>query len=86
METIVAEMEEMDDSLDAEYRVLAECFAALPEPDRRLIEQRYGPRGSPREIAATSGWSVKRVYRMLDRIRKVLLGCVTRKLTGGQRE
>jgi len=83
METIVAEMDEMDDSLDAEYRVLAECFAALTEPDRRLIEQRYGPSGSPREIAAASGLSIKRVYRMLDRIRKVLLGCVTRKLAKG---
>ena len=84
METIAAEMEEMDDSLDAEYRVLAECFAALPEQDQQLIAQRYGPSGSPREIAATSGRSVARVYRALDRIRKVLLGCVTRKIAGGQ--
>jgi RNA polymerase sigma-70 factor, ECF subfamily len=85
METIYAEMEAMDDSLDTEYRALGECFAALPEPDRRLIEQRYGPSGSPREIAAVSGLPIKRVYKVLDRIRKALLGCVTRKLTEGSK-
>ena len=80
METIGAEMEAMHDSVDAEYLALAECFAALPESDRRFIEQRYGPNGAPREIAAVSGCPIDRIYRALERIRKVLLGCVTRKL------
>ena len=80
METIQAEMEAMHDSLDAEYLALADCFAALPEPDRQLISQRYGPSGSPREIAALSGRPIEQIYRALERIRKVLLGCVTRKL------
>ena len=83
MESILVEMEEMDDSRDTEYRVLAECFAALPESDRRLLERRYAPNGSPREIAAVLGWSIKRIYKDLDRVRKVLIGCVTRKLAEG---
>ena len=85
MELIVDEMEEMDDTLDAEYRVLAECFSALPEPHRQLIQQRYAQKWFAAQIAARSGWPVQRVYKMLDRIRKVLLGCVTGKLAGGER-
>lgn len=85
MENILAEMEEMDDSRDAEYRALADCFAALAEPDRRLLEQRYGPSGSPRAVAAAVGWPIKRVYKALDRARKALLGCVTRKMAEGDK-
>ena len=56
-----------------------------PNHTGRLIQQRYAQNGSPRQIAARSGWPVQRVYKMLDRIRKVLLGCVTGKLAGGER-
>jgi len=85
LETIMAEMETTEASLDldAEYRLLTECLAALPEADRRLIENRYAPEGAPRQLAAALNWPVKKVYKALDRIRKVLLGCVTRKIGEG---
>ena len=81
LEAVAVEMDELNDTLDFEYRLLAECFAALPRPDQQMMEQRYRPKGSPREIATELGLPVKRVYKSLDRIRKVLLGCVTRKMT-----
>ena len=35
LEAIAAEIEPLSESLDAEYRQLADCIAALPEYDRR---------------------------------------------------
>ncbi len=85
LENISAELEAMDDSLDVEYRLLAECFAGLPPEEKSLIEQRYRANGSPREIASATGVPIRRIYKSLDRIRKALLTCVTRKLAeGGQ--
>jgi RNA polymerase sigma-70 factor (ECF subfamily) len=83
LENISAELEAMDDSLDVEYRLLAECFARLPAEERTLIEQRYRNNGSPRVIAETTGLPVRRIYKSLDRIRKALLSCVTRKMAEG---
>ena len=85
MEAIRDEVVTMDDSLDGEYRALAGCLAALSESDRHLIQRRYGPSGSPRELAALLSWPVRRVYKTLERIRKVLLGCVLRKLSEGSK-
>ena len=85
LESIMAELETTEASLDldAEYRMLTECLAALPEADRRLIENRYASGGAPRHLAATLNWPVRKVWKALDRIRKVLLGCVTRKIGEG---
>ena len=86
LEAIDAETHAMDDSLDAEYHTLAECFAELRAEDREMIQQRYQPGGSPRKIAATTGYPIKRIYKRLDRIRKALRACITRKMAEAEEE
>jgi RNA polymerase sigma-70 factor (ECF subfamily) len=84
LESLDAELLEMDDSLDAEYQALADCLAKLRESDRELITLRYGKEGSPHQLAERLNRPVKVIYRSLDRIRRALLECISRKLASGE--
>jgi RNA polymerase sigma-70 factor (ECF subfamily) len=84
LESLDAEMQASDESLNAEYGALAECFARLPQADRELIERRYRTGGDPKSLSAQMRWPIKKMYSELRRIRRALLACITRRLaTGG---
>lgn len=83
VDAIEIEMATMDNSLDEEYQALAECFAELAEHERHLLERRYATGGSPRKIAAEDERPVKAIYKSLDRLRRKLFECITRKLSAG---
>jgi RNA polymerase sigma-70 factor (ECF subfamily) len=83
MDAVAAEMAAMSETLEAQYRQLSACFTALPEADRQLLQQRYEQDGTPRAIAERNGWPVQQVYRSLDRVRRALLRCVSRKTAKG---
>jgi RNA polymerase sigma-70 factor (ECF subfamily) len=64
------------DELGRRREALDECLERLNLSDRRLIEQRYYERSTPKEIAAAGRRSVYSVYRSLCRIHGALFQCV----------
>ncbi|MBA4067493.1 MAG: hypothetical protein C0501_28045 [Isosphaera sp.] len=68
-----------DDPADARLLALAACLDELPEDDRRRLRERYWDRAPVRDAAA-AGRNVHTAYKALDRIRRRLLDCVTRRL------
>jgi len=60
---------------------LQECLEKLQETDRVLIQQRYQPGHSGKELAEQLGRPANSVYQSLGRIRRFLLDCVQRQLS-----
>jgi RNA polymerase sigma-70 factor (ECF subfamily) len=52
------------------------CLEKLPEPSRRLLQDRYAPGGSVKDLAETDGRSVAALSQVLYRIREKLLDCI----------
>lgn len=59
------------------------CLDKLPPPSRRLLEERYAPGGSVKDLAGADGRSVAAVSQLLYRIREKLLNCIETARTGG---
>jgi RNA polymerase sigma-70 factor (ECF subfamily) len=68
------------DELGLRREALDECLERLNVADRKLIEQRYYDRRTPKEIAATRSRSVYSVYRALCRVHGSLFECVENRL------
>ena len=64
-------------------RALDDCLDELPEQQRRLILERYGPGGSLKQLAESLGRSAASVAVSLHRVRRTLMKCVERKLASG---
>lgn len=77
------EMAALEDSIDAEYDALAICLEKLAVRDREMIMLRYSEGGEPRRMAERLNRSIKSVYKSLNRIRKTLATCVSRRLALG---
>lgn len=67
--------------LEQRREALRDCLTRLNDQDRRLIEHRYRPGSSGKDLAAALGRPANSVYQSLGRIRRNLLDCVHRKLT-----
>ena len=65
-------------------RYLDLCLAELPENQREMILNRYGPDGAVQALAAELGRPIGSVQQTLYRIRLKLLECVHRKMEGEQ--
>jgi RNA polymerase sigma-70 factor, ECF subfamily len=78
MEALDHDVAEMCESLEAEYRALADCVAKLNEPDRQMIVVRYHKGGNPQRLAEALGRPSRSVYKSLERIRRTLFQCITR--------
>lgn len=60
--------------------LLRECLEKLPHDQRELVEERYTPGGSVKQIAKLRGQTAGAVSQMLYRIRESLLNCVSQRL------
>lgn len=65
---------------DQRLEALADCIQGLDEQDNRLLGQRYGTRTPAAAIAEERSVPVASVYKTLDRLRRVLRGCVERRI------
>lgn len=72
-------------TLDDRLLALRGCLEKLPPPSRRLLEERYAPGNSVKELAEADGRSVAALSQLLYRIREKLLHCIetTRAAAGG---
>ena len=65
---------------EAAHLALDSCLCRLDPRSRALIEARYGRGTSITQLATTRQESVHRLYRMLERVRSMLVSCVHQKL------
>lgn len=71
------------DLLDAQYQVWTDCLNKLPARQKDLIECRYRPGTTPKNLAQQTGRSLDAIYQALSRIHRALFECV-RKATLGE--
>jgi RNA polymerase sigma-70 factor (ECF subfamily) len=67
-------------------QALENCLGKLSENDRLLIQRRYQPGSSVRQLAAEVGRTANSLSKSLGRIRRALVECVDRTLTREARE
>jgi RNA polymerase sigma-70 factor, ECF subfamily len=60
---------------------LRECLSLMPLRQRELLESRYRPGGSIKEIAARVGRKEPAVSRLLYKLRQALLKCVRSRIS-----
>jgi RNA polymerase sigma-70 factor, ECF subfamily len=69
--------------LEDRRRALQFCLERLSAADRLMVEQRYSRQMSVAKIARTTGQNPWTLYKALERIRRRLFECVTRRLDMG---
>lgn len=86
-EALVEEMAELEavhaEALDELGPALRACLGALRDQQRKLIQQFYERQKPVSDIAKSHGLGERTLYRRIDQIRELLLGCVHRRLRGG---
>jgi RNA polymerase sigma-70 factor (ECF subfamily) len=75
-EAVDHEIVALGDALDGQYRALADCFARLTPRDREIVERRYQPGATTKQVAESLERSIHSVYRSLVRIHQSLLECM----------
>ncbi len=72
------------EELEPRRAALRNCIAKLPEPQRRLLRDRYRPGASVQAIARDSNRTVGVVSQTLYRIRTTLQECIQGSLSEGR--
>ena len=82
-DAVARESETREPDLEVRRRALEQCLKKLRDKDRELIQLRYHPNNSGKEVAEQIGRPQNAVYQSLMRIRRVLLECMQRQLVEG---
>jgi RNA polymerase sigma-70 factor (ECF subfamily) len=77
---LAEERADRDTMLHLRLQALDDCLRQLPPADRRLIGHRYHRRTPIESLVQMLGYSRRTLFRHLDRIRRVLLECISRRL------
>lgn len=80
LNTVAAAAVQRTDRVEERTRALYHCLQALPDHQRRLIEQRYAAEGSVADLARQAGRPYGSIRQALHRIRVALLDCVRLRL------
>ena len=80
LEQMSAEAVEVASTADIRLELLDECKEELSAGQREMIELRYGPGGSVKQLAKDLGRSPSSVSVSLSRIRGRISDCIERKL------
>lgn len=78
---VADEVIQQTSELERRRDALQSCLEKLQASDRQLIEQRYQPGNTGKNIANQVGRPANSVYQSLGRIRKSLLDCIHRQLS-----
>jgi RNA polymerase sigma-70 factor, ECF subfamily len=79
VEVLARERGEQEETLHARLAALDRCLQELPALDRTLIRQRYQASLPIDELVEQLGTSRRTLFRNLDRIRRVLFDCISRR-------
>lgn len=80
LQAVAAEFEAQVPQWERRRDALRKCLEKLGADDRELIQVRYQPGVSGKELAQMLGRPANSVYQSLGRIRRILLDCVQRRL------
>ena len=75
-----AARDELVGSAESQLTALRACLDELGDPQRTLIERRYAPGGSVKQLASETGKSVGAVSQTLYRLRELLRNCIEARL------
>jgi RNA polymerase sigma-70 factor (ECF subfamily) len=80
IEALVERQEASEDTEDRR-RMLIDCMEKLPDSDQLLLRSRYADPGvTIQKLAESTGQTANALYKALQRIRRQLLLCVSRRL------
>src|SRR5207253_577741 len=80
VELLACRRQEQQSRLNDRLTALDHCLDKLPEPDRRLIAHRYLARTTIEQLAEIAGSSRRTLFRNLERIRRLLFDCISRRV------
>jgi RNA polymerase sigma-70 factor (ECF subfamily) len=80
VERLARERDQHEPVLQARLRALEYCLDLLPAADRDLIRRRYQAKARAQQLAHVEGASLRTLFRNLNRIRRRLFDCITRRL------
>ncbi len=72
----------VESALARQREALDQCMEEVPREQRELLMRAYSDNGRIHDLAHSSGRSVTGFYQWLHRMRKMLLDCIRRSLTG----
>lgn len=70
--------QELDDMWADRQTALSKCIKKLNATGRRQLEHYYGGDVGPQEMADAEGVSLRTMYRKIQRLRKLLLECISK--------
>jgi RNA polymerase sigma-70 factor (ECF subfamily) len=80
LERLAREREQHEPVLQARLLALDQCLEELSTADQELIRQRYKGKTSTDELVRQSGASRRTLFRKLDRLRRWLFDCISRRV------
>jgi RNA polymerase sigma-70 factor (ECF subfamily) len=80
IEYLAREREQHEPILEARLQALDHCLEKLPPADRQLVRQRYQGKTSAEELTEKFATSRRTLFRKLDRIRRLLFDCISRRV------
>jgi RNA polymerase sigma-70 factor (ECF subfamily) len=78
IDCLAREREQYQPVLQARLQALEQCLGKLSQDDQKLIEQRYTGKATADDLVQQFAISRRTLFRKLDRIRRVLLECISR--------
>src|SRR5262249_26689045 len=80
VERLAREREQHEPVLQARLQALDHCLEELPAAERELVRKRYQGKARVEELVRQGGTSRRTLFRKLDRIRRLLFDCISRRL------
>jgi RNA polymerase sigma-70 factor (ECF subfamily) len=80
LDRLAREREQHEPALSQRLQALEQCLQQLPPTDQALIRYRYHDKVEADELAEQLGTSRRTLFRELERIRRVLLHCISHRL------
>jgi RNA polymerase sigma-70 factor (ECF subfamily) len=77
LETVASEREAAHETLELRRQALEVCLSRLGPSDRDLVDRHYNRRLTVPEIARSTGRNTHTLYKALQRVRRMLIDCVT---------
>jgi RNA polymerase sigma-70 factor (ECF subfamily) len=79
-ERLAQERLQQEPTLQKRLQALDDCLAQLPPADQELVRQRYQANAGTDWLLRQVGTSRRTLFRNLERIRRVLLECINRRV------
>ena len=80
IECLAREREQHEPVLEARLQALEACLEELSPADRELVRQRYAKKMRSEELVQQFATSRRTLFRKLDRIRRLLFDCISRRV------